>query len=166
MKNLIVLICLIPFFISFHSKSQNQDIIIHSDSNCLLSKISKLTLEKIKTLKVCNNNWGCKGFITETDTSVINFDKINVRAIISSESEYSFKIQYKFRGSKDFLVGYYNLYCVNDYACLAFPKGDNQSILLEEAVYCFHSLPASTDERDVVYTIQKDDEFILYLKEE
>ena len=158
-KYLSILIITLSF--SLNAQNENNKL-IHIDSTEKLYMMNAISEENIMSLKVCHDFSTCKGFLTEKDTSGTTLHQMDVRAIITRISDFQFKIEYKYRESKQFIVDTFNIYCLNNSLSIAYPININNNI--SNLDYFWDFIPTSTDERDVVFVLTNDDEIIFYKK--
>jgi len=147
--------------ISFSLNAQNENNkLIHKDSSEELYMMNTISEENLTSLKVCQDFLTCKGFLTEKDTSGTTLHQMDVRAIISRISDFQYKIEYKYRESKQFIADTFNIYCLDNSLSIAYPININISNL----DYFGDFIPSSSDERDVVFITNRDEKIIFYKK--
>lgn len=149
--------------LSFSLNAQNEkNKLIRKDSTDVLYMMNAISEENLTALKVCQDFLTCKGFLTEKDTSGTTLHQMDVRAIISRISDFQFKIEYKYRESKQFLVDTFNIYCLDNSLSIAYPINMNNNI--SNLDYFGDFIPSSSDERDVVFITTRDEKIIFYKK--
>lgn len=149
--------------LSFSLNAQNEkNKLIRKDSTDVLYMMNAISEENLTALKVCQDFLTCKGFLTEKDTSGTTLHQMDVRAIISRISDFQFKIEYKFRESKQFIVDTFNIYCLDNSLSIAYPININNNI--SNLDYFGDFIPSSSDERDVVFITTRDEKIIFYQK--
>ncbi len=149
--------------ISFSLNAQNEtNKLICKDSTDVLYMMNAISEENLTALKVCQDFLTCKGFLTEKDTSGTTLHQMDVRAIISRISDFQFKIEYKFRESKQFIVDTFNIYCLDNSLSIAYTININNNI--SNLDYFGDFIPSSSDERDVVFITTRDEKIIFYQK--
>lgn len=149
--------------LSFSLNAQNEkNRLIRKDSTDVLYMMNAIAEENLTALKVCQDFLTCKGFLTEKDTSGTTLHLMDVRAIISRISDFQFKIEYKFRESKQFIVDTFNIYCLDNSLSIAYPININNNI--SNLDYFGDFIPSSSDERDVVFITTRDEKIIFYKK--
>lgn len=158
-KYLSIIIIALSFSLNAQNEKNN---LIRKDSTEVLYMMNAISEENLTALKVCQDFSICKGFLTEKDTSGTTLHQMDVRAIISRISDFQFKIEYKYRESKQFIVDTFNIYCLNNSLSIAYPITINNSI--SNLDYFGDFSPSSSDERDVVYVLTNDDKIIFYKK--
>lgn len=157
--------CLAILFPLSSTAQQLDDKIIYTDSTKELRILNSHSVENFIFLKICHDRFDCKGFITESDTTGTMLNEMDVRARIARLAPYEFEIEYKYRNSKDFIRDTVVLYCLNNSMTIAIPRDTKNGFATSpEKLEYFDFLPASTDERDVVYIVGIDDEIIFYQK--
>lgn len=155
------------FILTISTALSAQDLenkLIYKDSIQELVMLNSISEENISTLKVCLDLYDCKGFITEKDTSGVTLHQMDVRAIITKLSEFEFEIEYKYRNSNHFIVDTFNIYCLNNSWSIALPLDKVNDDFNSDNMGFWHFIPASTDERDVVYVLKDNEKIIFYLK--
>ena len=159
-------------FISFGQNSNNEISNTDSIKEIVLSKLAVLntiTIENVSTLKICSDKFNCKGFIQDYDSINKNIHEMNKVAIIKKIAPFEFEIKYKYRESKQFIVDTFNIYCSNDNWSIAVPINCQECVYKPQYFkeeYDFFDpanfMPASTDERDVIFIIKENEEIIFY----
>lgn len=151
--------------LSFSLNAQNEkNKLIHKDSTNVLYMMNSISEDNLWSLKVCINSWNCKGFLTEKDTSSTPYDQMNVRAIITMLSDFQYKIEYKWQNSDKFLVDTFNIYCSDGVFCIAITPGDSMREDLYDYLYMIDFMPASSDDREVLFITTRDEKIIFYDK--
>lgn len=160
MKNRLFVIILSLTF-SLYAQNEN-DCLIYRDSIEEIYAVNNISIENFHTLKVCFDAWSCKGFITEKDAT--NTTEIDVRAVISRIANHKFKIEYKYRDSEQFICDTFNIFCLNGSFSIALPYQSLNSDFASIDTEGWFFMPASTDERDVVYIKTEGEKIIIYQK--
>ena len=151
--------------LSFALNAQNEkNKLIQKDSNGELYMMNSISEDSLWSLKVCSDSGICKGFLTEKDTSESSFANIDPRMIMTKVADFSYKIEYKWRDSKQFIVDTFNVYCLNGGLCIATNLEDSKRSDLCDFLYMLDFMPSSSDDREVLYVTRLDEKIIIYDK--
>lgn len=154
-------------FSSFFCLGQNEIEKADTVKQAQIQLLTELKLENFSSLLICYypDLNECKGFICEIDTLEFSEANIDIRAQIELFENEKFLIKYKFRESKDFIVGYFYLICFDN--SMSMTMLDKSWISKIDYVNGFWEfIPASSDERDVVFVKDLGGKIIFYTKNE
>jgi hypothetical protein len=162
MKNLVILAMITSCNCFCQAEKKNEVLLEDTVYDYVVTKLNSLDVECLSSIKICHNEYDCKGFITEIDTLVFDESKINVRAEIMKSDSGLFTIRYKYRASIGFITDTVEILCLNNFSSMSFPQQTISLDMFNNRYLIGSFMPASTDERDVVFIKELEDKIILY----
>ena len=162
-KHCILILASITSLNCFGQQDDKNELFLNDTINGdVITKLSELTSECLFTIKICFGEHDCKGFLPEIDTLPFDPSTIDIRAEILKSNNGFFTIHYKYRESKEFITDTFEILCLDNFSSMALPHHIISAEMLNDPYLIGSFMPASTDERDVVFIKELEDRFILY----
>jgi len=134
--------------------------------------ITKVNVDSISSLLVYRDEYfNAKGFLVENNITGGTIDvelpipicenKVDERLILELISDSTFRIQYKYRNSKDFIIDTCLIFSMNS-SYFAIPLGLYTPDYIKDSFFSWSIGPTSNDERDVIQICEDEEGKLIF----